>query len=120
MRKAKRILRAAGLLLCLSGCSHYDHSVQITDVQKEETILLKNFQNSGHVYSISIRGSDSIDGDATVSLILNGEKYKTEELTGAVRFSWGGDWYADRAEIRYEPNTVNSGELVIAYSFSTT
>jgi hypothetical protein len=97
----------------------YDRSVKVVDVQKEEVVILKNSHSTNHVYGISIRGTGNIDGEASISLILNGEPYKTEMLKGKVRFDWGGDWYSDTAEIRYKPNNVNSGELLIEYKFST-
>ena len=82
-------------------------------------ITLKNSNNQKHVYGIDIRGLGNIDGDATITLILNGKPYKTEKLRGGVSFKWGGDWYSDTAEIQYTPGYVNSGELVIEYKFST-
>jgi len=47
----------------------------------------------------------------------NEKPYKTEKLSGKVEFHWGGDWYADTAEIRYNPITVNSSQFKIIYSF---
>ncbi len=120
MRKASQLLGIVVLSLLVGACTNYDHSVKVTDIRKEEVIILRNTNNPEPVYGISIRGSGNIDGEATVSLILNGEAYKTEKLKGRVSFKWGGDWYSDTAEIRYKPNNVNSGELVIEYKFSTT
>jgi hypothetical protein len=51
---------------------------------------LRNTSNP-EVYGINIRGSGNIDGEATISLILNEEPYKTEKLKGLVSFNWGGD-----------------------------
>ena len=119
MRNASAVLGVAALSLILAACVNYSRSVKVADVRKEEVIVLKHVYDSGHVYSIRIRGSGNIDGEATISLILNGEQYKTEKLHGAVSFKWGGDWYSDTAEIRYKPSSVNFGELLIEYQFST-
>jgi hypothetical protein len=107
------------LLLLAAACASYDQSARIADVRKAETIILENTGRSGNVHAIGIRGSGEIRGEATVTLMLNGKPYKTETLSGPVRFKWGGDWYSNTAEIRYEPGEVSSGELVIEYRFST-
>lgn len=117
MNQAVRTLVAAIILLCVSGCTD-DQSVQVTDVAKSETIVLKQNAGSGAVIGISISGAGSVDGEATISLILNGESYKTERLNGVVNFRWDAEWYAENAEIRYEAINVKSGELIIEYSFS--
>lgn len=119
MRNTSLLFGTIVFSLIMTACANYDGSVKIADVRKEETIVLKNTHKPGYVYSINILGSGNLDGEATVSLILNGEAYKTEKLKGAVNFEWGGDWYSDTAEIRYQPGNVNSGELVIEYRFFT-
>lgn len=101
------------------SCAKYDHMVRVSDVQKQEVITLKNEPKRGEVHGISIRGRGTIDGEARIDLMLNGSPYKTERLSGKVNFSWGGDWYSDTAEIRYEPIKVSAGELWIQYRFST-
>jgi len=118
MRQPAQITGTAAFLLLLYACTSYDQSTRIADVQKEEVLVLKHKYKSHHVYGISIRGTGSVDGEANISLILNGEPYKTEKLKGKVHFEWGGDWYSDTAEIRYKPVNVKSGELAIEYKFS--
>lgn len=101
------------------ACGKYDHEIGVADVRKKEVIVLKNEPNQGHVYGIRIQGRGNIKGEATISLMDNGGAYRTERLRGGVSFRWGGDWYSDTAEIRYEPIHVDSGELAIEYQFST-
>lgn len=109
------------VLSCLAtSCTQYSREAQIADVRKEEVIVLRSDPDRGPVHGISIRGRGSLEGEAQISLMLNGAPYKTEKLIGKVNFSWGGDWYSDTAEIRYEPIRVKSGQLVIEYEFSTT
>ena len=119
MRKVLSIFAIVVLSLFVTACANYDRAEKVADVRNEEVIILINSHYPEHVYGINIRGSGNIDEEATISLMLNGEAYKTEKLKGAVSFKWGGDWYSDTAEIRYKPNNVNSGELVIEYKFST-
>jgi hypothetical protein len=119
MRLTAQNIIAMAFLLQLTACTNHDQSASIADVRKEELVVLRHTKNTGHVYSISIRGIGNIDGEANISLVLNGEPYKTEKLKGKVNFDWGGDWYSDTAEIRYLPINVNSGEIVIEYKFST-
>ena len=119
MRKTLAIYGMVILSLLLTGCTKYDRLVTVADVREEDVIILRNTSNPEHVYGIDIRGSGNLDGEATISLILNGEPYKTEKLKGPVSFNWGGDWYSDTAEIRYQPNNVKSGKVAIEYKFST-
>lgn len=101
------------------ACGKYDHAIGVSDVRKKEVIVLKNEPKQGPVYAIRIRGRGNITGEATISLMHNGGAYRTERLRGRASFRWGGDWYSDTAEIRYEPIHVDSGELTIEYQFST-
>ena len=119
MQKALYAFRIVVLLLLCSGCTNNDHSVRVTDVRKDEVITLKNTHNQQHVYGIEIRGTGNIDGEATITLMLNSKPYKLEKLKGPVSFHWGGDWYSDTAEIRYVPSRVNTGEIVVEYKFLT-
>lgn len=82
MRHAAQIIRIVFILLPLAACVDYDRSVKVVDVRKEKVVILKNTHNSGHVYGISIRGTGNIDEEASISLYLNGEPYKTEVLKG--------------------------------------
>src|SRR5262245_61784172 len=102
------------LLFLGPSCTKYPHEVRLADVQRPQVIMLKKEPNA-----IGIRGRGNLDGEAHVSLMLNGNPYKTERLNGKVSFSWGGDWYSDTAEIRYEPINVKSGELIVQYQFSS-
>ena len=66
---------------------------------------------------MEIRGSGRIDGKARIVLMLNGAPYKTADIDGKINFAWGGDWYADSMELRYQPLEVRSGELAMDYYF---
>ena len=59
------------------------------------------------IHSLSVTGSGEINGNVKITLILNGEAYKTDSVT----FHWGGDWYSDQAEIQYAPKSVTGGSL---------
>jgi hypothetical protein len=109
------LLIATGLL---AGCSIGTRSYEVTDVTKAEVITMKKKPEQDPVYSLSVVGYGRIDGNAEISLILNGSPYKTEKLSGRIYFRWGGDWYADQAEIRYTPGTVAGGSLNLKYKFN--
>ena len=92
-------------------------SVVVSDVRQPETLVLGKKTGNPYTYGITIRGSGEIDGEAKISLLLNGEQYRVEKLSGKVDFEWGGDWYSETAEIRYEPGNVRSGKLLLRYRF---
>jgi hypothetical protein len=95
-----------------------DRTHNLADVTKPETIILKKKAEQGAIYSNSIIISGEINGNAEISLILNGAPYKTEKLSGKVEIHWGGDWYADEVEIRYTPTLVTGGSLKLRYDFN--
>jgi hypothetical protein len=121
MRKWPELLFSGALILSLlaASCSKYDSEAHISDVQKKEVLLLKKPQNKGDVVALNVRGSGVIKGEARISLMVDGKSYKSERLNNEVDFTWGGDWYADEAELIYDPATVTSGELLIQYRFET-
>ncbi len=104
--------------LLLSSCDRYDQKVSIFDVTKTEVLILKS-DKKGKVISLKVLGDGVLRGKAHLSLMLNGKPYKTEMLTGNIKFEWGGDWYADSATIIYSPVNVNAGNLSLRYRFKT-
>jgi hypothetical protein len=115
MKRLIALLIVTGLL---AGCGPGMQRHDVADVTKAEVIVLKKAPQQGAVYSLTVVGHGKIDGNAEISLILNGGPYKTEKLSGKVDFRWGGDWYSDQAEIRYTPGTVGGGSLSLKYKFN--
>lgn len=113
----KRLIVLLGMIgiVCLSGCAR--HEVSVKDVTKNETIILKKQSGQGGIVGISIAVKGSIAGKGELQLILNGAVYKKEMVSGAVSFEWGGDWYADQAEVRYLAGTASGGSLKLEYEF---
>ena len=66
---------------------------------------------------MSLRATGQLDGQATFTLMLNDKPYSVDRADGPVFFEWGGDWYADTAHIRYEPDNVKAGSVTLHYSF---
>ncbi len=104
-------------IVLLSGCGGRAQSVDVTDVTKAETLTISKKPGQGGVYAISIRARGKIDGEAEISLLLNGAPYRTERIAGDVALEWGGDYYADDAEIAYTPINVRGGHLRLLYRF---
>ena len=114
-----RYLIFTSFIFHLIGCSINTDTYDISDSSKKQTIILKKKSGEGNVHAINITGEGDINGEATIALILNGEPYKTEKLSGRINFQWGGDWYADTAEIIYEPQKVTKGKISLNYKFET-
>ncbi|HWA28873.1 MAG TPA: hypothetical protein VG734_24695 [Lacunisphaera sp.] len=103
-------------VLALVGCGFFAREVRIKDVTKDETLVLKR-PGAGRTTAISITGRGSITGKAEVQLILNGKVYRRQEISSDIRFDWGGDWYAEEAEVRYLAGTATGGTLTLRYKF---
>jgi len=105
------------LAALLSGCNPGHRAQSVADVTKAETITLKKNTGQGHIHFLTITGSGEIQGTAEISLMENGKSYRTEKLSGPVKFEWGNDWYSDTADIRYAPKSVTGGNLRLEYRF---
>jgi hypothetical protein len=126
MAVMKRLLVTGGLLLvaslavaglCLYSTGILMPNVAVKDVCQPETLVIGRATGSPYTHGITIRGSGYIDGEATISLLLHGQPYQSAKLSGNVDFRWGGEWYSETAEIRYEPVNVRSGKVVLHYRF---
>jgi len=113
----KKLITCFAVAALLSGCGG-TRTHDIADVAKAETIILMKASGQKAIHSLSVTGSGKSDGNAEITLILNGGPYKTEALSGSVSFQWGGDWYSDEAEIRYSPTSVTGGNLKLRYAFN--
>ncbi len=111
------VLLAALLMGLIRGCGLIHRTQSVADVTKAETITLKKNTGQGHISSFTITCSGEIQGTAEISLMENGKAYRTEKLSGPVNFKWGGEWYSDTADIRYEPKSVTGGNLRLEYRF---
>ena len=92
-------------------------SVSVSDVRQPETIVLDRETGYDNVRWLTVRGAGFLNGEATISLVVDGQPYRVEPLKGEIDFEWGGDWYSETAEIRYEPGEVRSGTVSLHYKF---
>ena len=112
------ILLIIQLALINTSCVKYDQRLEITDLKKSQVLILQKKPNQKNVYSTSIHCYGKLEGEAQLALMLNGAPYKTEYMKGKVNFTWGGDWYSDSMELRYQPSNITSGQLIIDYTFA--
>jgi hypothetical protein len=123
---ANRIARRTTVVLLLPllvvGCGNPFNTTQrlaVHDVRRAELLTLQRRGGGEHVHGLTLTGRGRIDGEASVSLRLNGTPYRTEMLSGRTAFTWTSDWYADSVEIRYEPRSVRGGHLQFQVAFHT-
>jgi hypothetical protein len=112
-----RLIFIVALCISLLGCRKPSQETHVRDPTRPETILLTKQAGQDAIHYIDIRTSGSIVGSARIQLILNGGIYKEEVVNGKFSFTWGGDWYADSAELRYIPDGVTSGSVTFNYAF---
>src|SRR5690554_2248240 len=77
----KKVITCLAVAVLLSGCGG-TRTHDVADVTKAEVIVLKYTPGQGPFHSLSVTGFGEIQGDAEISLILNGDPYKTEKLSG--------------------------------------
>lgn len=104
--------------IALAGCKMGSQIYEGADVSKSEVIILNKKPHQGAIHSFNISGCGNIDGHAEIFLFSNGDIYKSEELKGKIKFKWGGDYYNDKVEIHYLPNSVTNGCLRLKYKFN--
>jgi hypothetical protein len=113
----KNLLSSLVLVTIVAGCGG-NRTYDLSDATQAETIILEKESKQGYIHSWSVAGDGNIDGEAEIVLMLNGNPYHTEKLSGAVDFEWSGDWYSDEAEIIYTPTSITGGSLSLSYKFN--
>jgi PhoPQ-activated pathogenicity-related protein len=94
-------------------------TISIADAGKPTELTLVSRHHASKVVALHVEGSGQVDGAGEISLILNGQPYKTEKLNGPVRFSWRVDWYSPQAVVRYTPLTAKGGSVTLRYHFAS-
>ena len=100
------------------GSSSYQ-TAAITEVSTGTKVVLRSSDADALVTGIRIRGKSDLDGTAEIALMLNGERYRVERLSGSDGFFWGGDWYSPTAEVQYRPIDARAGKVELIYRFET-
>jgi hypothetical protein len=94
-------------------------SVRITDSSKPAELMLHPRHSATTVTALHVEARGKIDGAAEITLMLNGQPYKTERVNGSVKFSWRVDWYSTEAVVRYTPLTAKKGTITLRYHFAS-
>ena len=116
--KVKKLITLIATAVTLSGCKMGAQIYKVADVAKPEIIILNKKPHQGAIHFFGVSGVGNIDGRAEISLVLNGNTNRWEQLEGKVNFRWRGDCYTDQVEIHYIPSSVVSGRLRLRYKFN--
>ena len=93
-------------------------SVRITDSSKPAELKLQPQHKVTQVTALHVEARGKLDGEAEITLLLNGQPYRTERVNGPVKFSWRVDWYSTEAVVRYTPLTAKKGTITLRYNFA--
>ena len=117
MRRA--LILVSFVVIAISACSsdRWDSTESIADVRAPHILWLHAPAGKSKIVGLEVHVTGTIQGDADISLMLNGAPYRPEHLSGAVSFDWGGDWYSTEAEVRYTPQLVSEGKLSLRVRF---
>lgn len=107
---------AVAIFTLLSGCGPSHESASILDASQPATLVLKSQAAKG-VFALDVSGTGHVDGTGRIELMLNGQPYKTEVMTGDATFRWAGDWYSPEATVRYTPQDARGGAIKLDYRF---
>ncbi|KTG20805.1 hypothetical protein AUR67_09570 [Pseudoalteromonas sp. XI10] len=104
------------LLVGLIACSNnYQVStINYKNLTKSQTFTLTSTCGD-KVIAIKIEGYGNSTGSSVIHLMLNGEAYESETLDGEFKFKWSGDWYSEKAIIRYIANSDSITNLTLSY-----
>ena len=94
--------------------------VNKTKIENVAYVTIPNQKQPGDslrltVIAIKIEGYGNSTGSSVIHLMLNGEAYKSETLDGEFKFKWSGDWYSEKAIIRYIANSDSITNLTLSY-----
>lgn len=106
------------LFVVLSRCHIYEQKVEIENAAVSDTLVLKKNSAQQHIHKLTIWVRGELDGNASLSLMLDGKLYLTEKLSGKFDHKmYSTDWYSDSAELVYKPTGVKNGSVKLIYTF---
>ncbi len=105
------------LLLSLSSCTTRTQLHQLSDPTENQQLLLRKRLVSKPTYGLLVMGKGYIDGEARITLVLDGKVYKTKVVSKNVKFQWRENWRDHHAIIRYQPRSVTDGNLKFSVTF---
>lgn len=94
--------------------------VDVVDVTKRETIVIKKRPELKYVNTIKLTLNGQVDGKAEITVSYPDKSTpRTEKISGNINYRMFThmDWYADEAVIEYVPTSVTKGKLRIWYEF---
>lgn len=101
-----------GLIACSNN--YQVSTINYKNLTKSQTFTLTSTCGD-KVIAIKIQGYGNSTGASVIHLMLNGEAYKSETLDGEFKFKWSGDWYSEKAIIRYIANSDSITNLTLSY-----
>ncbi len=102
----------AGLISCSEN--YQVNTTNYENLTKSQTFTLTS-KCGDQVVAIKIEGYGNSKGYSVIHLMLNNEEYKSEILDGEFKFKWSGDWYSEKAIIRYIANSDSTTNLTLSY-----
>lgn len=110
-------LALAASSLVLGACARFDQSTTFADVMRPQVLVIRAAPGAGQIHALNVRCHGNVEGDASITLMLDGRPYRTEKFQGRFSFGWSGDWYAREARLHYLPDRVRGGAITIDYRF---
>lgn len=101
----------------IGACTHYDQSTALADVSRPQVLVIRAAPGTGEIHSLKVRCHGSVEGDASITLMLDGRPHRSEKVQGRFSFSWSSDWYSREARLDYLPDRVRGGAVTIDYRF---
>lgn len=102
------------------GCAPRSRAeVLISDPSRAVDLILKAPKGEKATHALTVVGTGRIEGEAQISLMLNGIPQQTQHVTGTVEFTWREDWYSPEATVRYTPSSAKTGAIRLSYRFSS-
>jgi len=114
--KMKKLILLVGIVVI--GCNMHQKTIEINDVQKSELIGVTNERFSfelGYQFTVTVTGW--IEGEASLTLLKQGDAFRTKNLLGDVNFTWKENWTNGTAHLQYDPIDVESGSLTLVCEF---
>lgn len=104
-------------LFYLSSCTTNTQLYRLSDPTENQQLLLRKRFVSQPNYGLLVMGKGYLEGEAKITLLLDGEVYQTKVVSGNVKFQWREKWGDHRAVIRYQPANVTEGNLRFSVTF---
>lgn len=107
-----------GIIMSLFACFfNKAKTFSIDNAGTNNEFTLNHSHKSIHIHTIQLNIKGNVDGESSLTVLLNDKPYKVFELKDNFDINYQNDWYSDSVDIQYKAGSSKNGEVKVNYEF---